>query len=229
MPAVKSTPTASIAPRQLNRGQRLLLWPLVGLMKLWNATLRLKVNEADIAQIKTCEGPFVCLMWHNRLFTIGKAYQQAVPGRKLACLVSASKDGAWLSAFLEMMGLHPVRGSSSKRSYTATRELLATLEDGIDIGITPDGPRGPCYDFKEGAVMLARQAKAPLLFFTVDYSSKNAWRLKSWDRFWIPKPFARLPCRMVLIPQAEVDQLPKDRTLAARALAERLLSYTTDG
>lgn len=221
-------PVMNAVPKELNFWQRLALWPLAGLIKLWNATIRLEVSDEDIRAMEAQEPPFVCLMWHNRLFTVGEAYKRFVPGRKLVCLVSASKDGAWLSALFRMLGMEAVRGSSSKRSFTATRELLTELKSGSDIGITPDGPRGPCYDFKEGAVMLARQAKAPLLFLSIDYSVKCGWRLKSWDRFWIPKPFSRLQCRLITIPRETVLALPQDRESAARALAERLMAHTKD-
>lgn len=220
--------TKSAVPKELTIWQRALLWPLAVLIKLWNATIRLEVSDEDIRAMEAQEPPFVCLMWHNRLFTVGEAYKRFVPGRKLVCLVSASKDGAWLSALFRMLGMEAVRGSSSKRSFTATRELLAELKSGSDIGITPDGPRGPCYDFKEGAVMLARQAKAPLLFLSIDYSPSKGWRLKSWDRFWLPKPFARLQCRLLTVSREEVMALPQDRQEAARSLTERLMSLTRD-
>lgn len=222
------TPLTHIVPKELNFWQRLALWPLALLIKLWNATIRLDFSEEDIHAMKAQTPPFVCMMWHNRLFAIGEAYKRVMYGRKLVCLVSASKDGAWLSALFRMLGMEAVRGSSSKRSFAATRDLLAELKSGCDIGITPDGPRGPCYDFKEGAIMLARQAKTPLLFFSIDYSEDSGWRLKSWDRFWIPKPFARLKCRLITIPRETVLALPKDREEAARALAERLMAYTKD-
>ena len=83
-----------------------------------------------------------------------------------------------------------VRGSSSRRGSAALREMAAVLAAGGDIGISPDGPRGPKYQLHPGAIKLAQLTGAPIMPLHVAYS--RYWELKSWDAFRIPKPFARV-------------------------------------
>lgn len=116
------------------------------------------------------------------------------PTRPLHCLVSASKDGAWLSAFFESAGVRVVRGSSSRGGREAAGELVEVLRAGHDAGITPDGPRGPIYVCKPGAVVVARRAKVRVVALGIVY--EKAWRLRSWDRFAIPRPFSTVNFRV---------------------------------
>ena len=68
--------------------------------------------------------------------------------------------------------------------------MVAKLKEGRDVGITPDGSRGPCYEAKPGALLVAKISKAPVLLLSFEFSS--AWRLNSWDGFYLPKPFSRV-------------------------------------
>jgi lysophospholipid acyltransferase (LPLAT)-like uncharacterized protein len=89
-----------------------------------------------------------------------------------------------------VFGLGSVRGSSSRRGVAALVGLKRELSSGTDVCLTPDGPRGPRYVLQAGAVKLAQSSGAPLVPVHVRFSS--AWRLKTWDRFVIPKPFSRV-------------------------------------
>jgi hypothetical protein len=139
-------------------------------------------------------------------------------GRPAYALVSASQDGAWLTAFFSLAGLRTVRGSSSRLGREAASALVETLRAGHDVGITPDGPRGPCYELKPGGVIVARRTRAPVLLVGGEFSS--AWRLKSWDRFYIPKPFSRVRMRCeVLTPEQLADRDAGMALMHARLLA----------
>jgi lysophospholipid acyltransferase (LPLAT)-like uncharacterized protein len=105
-------------------------------------------------------------------------------------LTSASRDGAIIAAVMKSFGLKSVRGSTSRRGAAALLELTGTLEAGEDVAVTPDGPRGPCYKLGPGVVFLAQQTRAAILPIHIEYS--RAVRLKSWDRFMIPLPFAKV-------------------------------------
>ena len=109
-------------------------------------------------------------------------------------MISASKDGALLSAVLRKFGVVAVRGSSSRRGPQALLELTSQAERGSDLAITPDGPRGPRYVVQEGVISLAQVTGLPIVPVTWNTSRKIC--VKSWDRFQIPLPFAR--CEMVL-------------------------------
>ena len=83
-------------------------------------------------------------------------------------LISASGDGAWLSAFLKQVGMHPVRGSRYNRGPQAV-QLIEANQQGYDIEITPDGSRGPIYDMKAGAVMVALKTKTPIVLLSFNF------------------------------------------------------------
>jgi lysophospholipid acyltransferase (LPLAT)-like uncharacterized protein len=134
----------------------------------------------------------------------------------LATLISASRDGAWLAAFVKQLGMFPIRGSSYQRGPQAVREMLAAHREGYDIAVTPDGSRGPMYQLKSGAVGVALKTAAPLVLFSLNF--RRAWRLKSWDRFYLPVPFSKIEVRIETIqhpaelgddPQAVTDVLQK--------------------
>src|ERR1044071_9522816 len=116
------------------------------------------------------------------------------PSRGIAAMVSASKDGGFLTAILECFQVQPVRGSSSRRGAQALLELTTWAERGYDLAITPDGPRGPCYRVQEGLVALAQITGIPVIPVSCNLSSKIC--LKSWDQFQIPLPFSR--CEIIL-------------------------------
>jgi lysophospholipid acyltransferase (LPLAT)-like uncharacterized protein len=105
-------------------------------------------------------------------------------------LISASRDGDLVSILIERSGYGTIRGSSSRKGVSALRQLVDTLTGGSNVLLTPDGPRGPVYEASQGAVFLAQKTGAPVVPIHMEYSS--CWRLKSWDRFIVPRPFAGL-------------------------------------
>ena len=115
-------------------------------------------------------------------------------GRKLAALVSASKDGALLAAVLGKFGVEQVRGSSSRRGPQALLELATRGEMGYDLAVTPDGPKGPRYIAQAGVISLAQITGFPIIAVTCNTRRKIS--IKSWDRFQIPLPFSR--CELIL-------------------------------
>jgi hypothetical protein len=114
--------------------------------------------------------------------------------RKLAALVSASKDGALLAAVLETFGVEQIRGSSSRRGPQALLELTSLAEQGYDLAVTPDGPKGPRYVVQQGVIALAQVTGLPIIPVTCNTRRKLC--LKSWDGFQIPLPFSR--CDLIL-------------------------------
>ena len=103
--------------------------------------------------------------------------------------VSQSRDGELLARTLRYFGYASVRGSSSRGGFAGMRGLLNALRDGHDVGLAPDGPRGPAGIVQKGVVALAQLSGAPIR--PVAWSASRVWRAKSWDRFVIPKPFSR--------------------------------------
>lgn len=152
-------------------------------------------------------------IWHNRLGLALMLYEKFVrrhqPERKIAGLVSASKDGGFLARILELFNVEPVRGSSSRRGAQALREMVGWGERGYDLAITPDGPRGPCYTVRDGVIATAQLTG--LTIVPASYRLNWKIRLKSWDRFQIPLPFAR--CDIIT---GRVMRVPREATEAER-------------
>ncbi len=103
-------------------------------------------------------------------------------------MTSTSRDGELIAQFLGRFGIGAVRGSATERGSSALRELAGLIRRGHTVAITPDGSRGPLYEIKPGMVLLAQLSGQPVLPISFEFS--RAWRLKSWDRFFIPKPFS---------------------------------------
>jgi lysophospholipid acyltransferase (LPLAT)-like uncharacterized protein len=207
---------------EISGWRRAVLWPFGLLIRLWGMSLRFETSPDDLRAYTKKDEPVAIILWHNRLFLAAEIVRRFREGRTPYALVSASQDGAWLTAFFSLAGLRTVRGSSSRLGREAATALVETLRAGNDIGITPDGPRGPCYELKPGSVIVARRTRAPMLLVGGEF--KSAWRLRSWDRFYVPKPFSRVRMRCEVV---TADQLA-DRDLAMVTLRERLLTLNPD-
>ena len=198
--------------------RRALLWPLATLLKLWGRSLRFEESAEDLRNYMKKDEPVAIVLWHNRLFLAAEIVRRYRQGRVPYALVSASQDGAWLTAFFSLAGLQAVRGSSSRLGREAATALVDVLRAGHDVGITPDGPRGPCYELKPGSVIVARRTRAPVLIVGGEF--KSAWRLGSWDGFYLPRPFSRVRMRCeVLLPEQLADRDAGLALMRARLLA----------
>jgi lysophospholipid acyltransferase (LPLAT)-like uncharacterized protein len=198
---LQTNETASI--NEVRGAKRALLWPLAMLLRIWGRTLRFEADSATHALLAYADEPAALVIWHNRLFVSAEYFRRYRTKREVYALVSASKDGAWLAAFYRMMGLHPVRGSSSNFGREAGKALIEVMRAGHDIGITPDGPRGPMYVVEPGVLVVTRRNHAPMVLVGVEFT--RAWRLKSWDRFYIPWPFSRVILRCSVLPAKKAD------------------------
>jgi lysophospholipid acyltransferase (LPLAT)-like uncharacterized protein len=171
------------------------------------------------------------LIWHNRLLLCPELKRRFVSENPVNGLISASRDGAWLTAFFALMGVGAVRGSSSWRGGAAMLEILRLLKGDDagngreDIGITPDGPRGPCYCWHQGAVQLDQKSAAPLFLLGINFY--NARRLPTWDGFYLPFPFSKIDLLIdPVLPDDPDRQLPEQEF--SEKLHRRLLSLTND-
>ena len=203
--------------------RRMLVWPLGLLVRVWGRTLRFEIAPEDYRTFRKIDEPVAFVLWHNRLFLVAEMVRRYRQGRPIHALVSASKDGAWLDAFFSLVGIATVRGSSSRLGREAASALIDTLRSGRDIGLTPDGPKGPCYDFKAGGLIVPRRAQAPILLVGAEFGP--ARQLKSWDRFYLPRPFStiRIHCELV-----SPETLAGDRDEVAARLRQRLLEINPD-
>jgi lysophospholipid acyltransferase (LPLAT)-like uncharacterized protein len=202
--------------------RRLVLWPLGLLMRLWGRTLHFNASPEALRCLRRTDQPVAFTFWHNRLFITAEIYRRYRQGRSVYGLVSPSKDGAWLEAFFSLVGIRAVRGSSNKQGREAVTALVNVLNSGHDIGITPDGPRGPIYEFKPGGLIVARRAQAPVLLIGCAYQS--SWQLGSWDRFHLPCPFSSLRLYCIEVTNAKLAE----RESSAQMIQAHLLAMSPD-
>ena len=211
-------------PEQLKWYQRSLLAGLAFFMRLWGRTLRYHW-DAEVQSIMNAKiPPAVVIFWHNRIFAGTFFYLRYFRQRRLATLISSSKDGAWLAGFVEKLGVRPVRGSRYNRGAQAVRDMITANSEGLDIGVSPDGSRGPLYDIKPGALKVALKTGAPIILLSLNHSS--AWRLKTWDRFYIPHPFSKIHVRLHVVALDEISGLELEEAVAT--LKARMDAITID-
>ena len=183
----------TFAQKKLKIEGRLARWLIafgVSLLRGWERTLRYEVDDrAGIAGKPVTEN-YIGALWHNRLLIFPLVLRRFFPNRPGAALISASRDGDLLTDAIHRFGYDVIRGSSSRLGASAILQLTQMLASGRDVVITPDGPRGPAYELGPGIVFLAQKSGATVLPMNLEYS--GSWRLGSWDRFIIPKPFSKV-------------------------------------
>jgi lysophospholipid acyltransferase (LPLAT)-like uncharacterized protein len=128
--------------------------------------------------------------WHQHQLFCAKYLLEQRSRMKIGWLISPSVDGELGAMMVRRAGAHAIRGSSTHTGARALRDYYqALVKEGISPVITPDGPRGPRFRFKPGAILLAQMSGRPIL--PMAYAASRAWRIK-WDRFVIPMPFSRI-------------------------------------
>ena len=160
------------------------------LLQIWARTLRYEIDDrAGIVDRPVIEN-YIGALWHNRLLIFPLVLRRFFPQRHGAALISASRDGDLLADGVQRFGYDVIRGSSSRLGASAILQLTQVLASGRDVVITPDGPRGPAYELGPGIIFLAQKSGAAVLPMNLEYS--HCWRLGSWDRFIVPRPFAKV-------------------------------------
>ena len=186
-------------------------------IRILTKTLRVRITDDSGLLSNPPEQGLIWMFWHNRMLVVPGLYSRYTRKfRPAAVLTSASRDGALLASVMRQFGLEAVRGSSSRRGAQAMIECRRLLKKNYYIGITPDGPRGPLYQMQPGIVQLARLCAVPIVPITVEY--EKSWRLKSWDRFFIPRPFSVVRVRFLPFVEVPVDEDPESARQRLSAL-----------
>jgi hypothetical protein len=142
----------------------------------------LAAYEGRLARGERC----VFAFWHARLLPLVFTHR----GRAIAVLISRHRDGELIARIIERLGFRTARGSSTRGGEEGARELVRYAADGHLLAITPDGPRGPAERVKPGLAWLASRTGLPVV--PVASAARDAWVFRSWDRFRVPRPFARV-------------------------------------
>ncbi|MCC5841087.1 MAG: lysophospholipid acyltransferase family protein [Opitutales bacterium] len=216
---------SSIQVNSLRSWRKIAVLPLGLTMRLWQRSLRLNLPWDTIRPLEKDSRGFLVLTWHNRLLPALATYPRVDrQGKNLHALISASRDGAWLTAFAHSLGLRVIRGSSSRRGANAMREILRALREGQDVGITVDGPRGPAYEAKPGIGLLAKLSGAPIIYVVPEIG--RGWRAKSWDRFCVPAPLTSLNVRIEVQQDAAERWADLPHEACAAEIGKRLRALT---
>ncbi|MFB9355311.1 lysophospholipid acyltransferase family protein [Sneathiella chinensis] len=150
-------------------------------------TSRWQIENADLPNRYVDEGkPFIMAFWHGRLLMMSIANR---PPARAHVLISRHGDGELIARTIKHWNLDSIRGSTSRGSVPALKEILRVIRKKEIVVITPDGPRGPRMRAQDGVVRIAALTGVPV--FPVSYSTTRGRFLKSWDRFFLAKPFSR--------------------------------------
>lgn len=159
----------------------------VGLLRLLSLTWRVEfVNDHVVRALRERKQPFVYVLWHGQLLPLIWTHR----GRNIAIMVSEHRDGEIIARVARAIGFRLVRGSTTRGAARALLSASRELESGFDVAVTVDGPRGPAGVVTPGALVISQRTSAPMV--PTAASASRAWRLRSWDQFMIPKPFARV-------------------------------------
>lgn len=187
-----------------------ILAPIIfGVARLVGATLRIEARF--LAEPVPGKGR-VLAGWHGRTFAAASYFR----GQGVYTIISQSKDGDMQDRIFRWFGFRTIRGSTGRGGVQALRESIAVLSEGGTMAFTPDGPRGPSHVVQAGIIAMARRSGAALV--PVGVSADRRWLAPTWDRYMVPKPFAR--CLMLF---GEPIYVPEDADEAAMEAARSRL------
>lgn len=174
----------------MRAGERLLLWlaPRLAalLIRALRASLRVRhVGREALDRLEAGGERYIHAFWHGRLLLMPYSYR----GPRITILISQHRDGEYIARTMERLGFHTTRGSTTRGGAAALRQSVRRLQEGYDLGITPDGPRGPRHRVQAGVIEAARLSGAPIV--PVSFAAHPARILDTWDGFVVPRPFGR--------------------------------------
>ena len=143
------------------------------------------IGEKPLQEIWDDGRHVIFSFWHDQLFMMAAGYL----GPKASVMISASKDGELIARTIAYFNMGAIRGSSSRGGRAAFRSMVDLGRKPVDLVFTPDGPRGPRHEIKDGVVQLARVTGRPIV--PAAFACSNGHRFNSWDRFLLPYPWGK--------------------------------------
>ncbi len=174
-----------------------------GLLKLLYATYRWELRVSVLNDVRwPATEARIFSFWHGHQLLFPHLYtaRRVEFGRFMSALISEHRDGRIIARAMTYFGIGSVAGSSSRGGKEAMFRLIEQLRQGEHVAITPDGPRGPVHKVKPGLIKIAQRSGAPICLLSAQ--ADRAWRAKSWDGMFLPKPFARV--RVVIGPSIQI-------------------------
>jgi lysophospholipid acyltransferase (LPLAT)-like uncharacterized protein len=170
------------------------------LIRLLGITWRIRWRgEENLRKAREISDQLIFGFFHGRLLALSWSHR----GRKIHVLASEHRDGDLMGRTIEWLGFGHLKGSTSRGGGRAIREMRSVLGRGFDIGLTVDGPRGPRGKVQQGATELGRLSGSAVV--PVSNTASRRRLLRSWDRFQIPMPFAR-----IIVEYGEPFVVPRD-------------------
>jgi lysophospholipid acyltransferase (LPLAT)-like uncharacterized protein len=173
--------------KTLKRKLLILILPTLtlGFIKLLAFSCKLRFyGEENLTQ-----EPVIYALWHGELIMSPLVYSHKnVKNKPCSAIISQHFDGEIASRLVEKLNIKSIRGSSTRGSLHVLRESLRFIKKGGSVIITPDGPKGPLHSVADGVVSIAKIAKIKIV--PINIKASSAWKLKSWDKMFIPKPFS---------------------------------------
>jgi hypothetical protein len=188
--------------------------------------MRIEVRGAlRLDEARRDPGRYILCFWHSRFVLMPYCY----PGPRIVVLSSNHRDAEALVRILRKFGIEQARGSSTSGGATGLRQILRKVEEGCDVGLTPDGPRGPRRRVQPGVVAIARFTGLPII--PVTFSAAPARRLRSWDRTLVPKFFSKgvfVYGDPIVVPRNADERMQEDMRLALERELDRITDIADD-
>lgn len=178
--------------------------PLVIRLACCTARCTITADQKALECIRA--GRCIIAFWHGRLLYLSYYYRFRTELPATTVLLSRSRDGDYAYALAKGLRQQAIRGSTRRGGAGAARALRASLSQGVNVVVTPDGPRGPAFHVHKGVIWLAQNTSAPII--PVSYDAKSKWVLPTWDHFIVPRPFTRIHLavgRPLVVPSS-IDQ-----------------------
>ena len=134
--------------------------------------------------------PIVFLFWHNDILMEPFQYLKRRAKHNIKLVISDHYDGIMIAKAMRYYRFGNIAGSSNSNPTKVMIQAMRFLKEGGDIGMTPDGPRGPRYSISKGTVIMAQKTQSPIVVFSSKAS--KYWKIKSWDKFVVPKLFGTI-------------------------------------
>ena len=195
-------------------------------IRILHLTMRIEVRGAlRLDEARRDPGRFILCFWHSRFVLMPYCY----PGPRIVVLSSNHRDAEALVRILRKFGIEQARGTSTSGGATGLRQILRKVAEGCDVGLTPDGPRGPRRRVQPGVVAIARFTGLPII--PVTFSASPSRRLRSWDRTLVPKFFSKgvfIYGDPIVVPRNADDRAQEDGRLALERELDRITDLADD-
>lgn len=177
-------------------------------------------NKKELEPAVTVDDePLIFACWHGELLMLPYLYQRYRKTPHAKVLISSHFDGLLISKTIKYFGLDTISGSTNRNAAKVLIQGIKSLKDGYDIGITPDGPKGPRHQVADGVIVMAQKTNTKIVLIRM--LPTKYWQFNSWDRFTLPKPFGTLKYYATLPIDVSGLEIEEARSL----LQERLQNY----